>query len=259
MCRVRWDGHLSDWFLVTAGVRQGGVLSPDLYSIYVDELIHILQSSGIGCHISSTFAAALFYADDMCILAPSMKGLQRLLIICGQYCARWDIGLNAKKTKNMFFGKKLAPVHKLTLNSAEIEWVHEWKYLGFILRSGPRFSCSVKEKLKSFYRSLNGILRVEGRSDDMILLRLIETHCLPILTYGVEVIHLTQRDERRSLRVAYNSVFRKIFGYRIFESVSNLQHSLGRQTWEELVERSCRNFLRRAQSCPSGTLVRCFC
>ena len=90
----------------SAGVRQGGVLSPDLYSIYVDELIHILQSSGIGCHISSTFAAALLYADDMCILAPSMKGLQRLLIICGQYCERWDIGLNAKKTKNMFFGKK---------------------------------------------------------------------------------------------------------------------------------------------------------
>ena len=159
----------------------------------------------------------------------------------------------------MFFGKKLAPVHKLTLNSAEIEWVNEWKYLGFILRSGSRFSCSVKEKLKSFYRSLNGILRVEGRSDDMILLRLIETHCLPILTYGVEVIHLTQRDERRSLRVAYNSVFRKIFGYRIFESVSNLQHSLGRKTWEELVETYRRNFLRRAQSCPSGTLVRCFC
>ena len=259
MCRVRWDGHLSDWFCVTAGVRQGGVLSPDLYNIYVDDLIQILRSSGIGCHISSTFAAALFYADDMCILAPSMKGLQKMLIICGEYCEKWDIGLNAKKTKNMHFGKKLEPTHKLMLNGAEIEWVLEWKYLGFVLRSGRTFSCSVKDKLKSFYRSLNGILRVEGKSDAMILLSLIETHCLPILTYGMEVIHLTQQDERRSLRVAYNAIFRKIFGYRIFESVTNLQHSLGRQTWEELIESSCRNFLRRAQSCPNTSLVRCFC
>ena len=259
MCRVRWDGHLSDWFLVTAGVRQGGVLSPDLYNIYVDDLIHILRSRGIGCHVASTFAAALFYADDMCILAPSMKGLQKMLIICGEYCEKWDIGLNAKKTKNMFFGKKLDPKWKLKLNGAEIDWVPEWKYLGVTLKSGVRFGCSVKEKIQSFYRSLNGILRVEGRSDDLILLGLIESHCIPILTYGMEIIHVAQRDERRSLRVAYNSVFRKIFGYRVFESVTNLQHALKRQTWEELIDTRSRNFLRRLQSCPSGSLVRCFC
>ena len=74
-----WDGTYSDWFPVLAGVRQGGVLSPDLYSIYVDELIKKLQRSGIGCHVAHIFAAAIFYADDMCILAPSLKGLQRLL------------------------------------------------------------------------------------------------------------------------------------------------------------------------------------
>ena len=159
----------------------------------------------------------------------------------------------------MFFGKKLEPIWKLKLNGAEIDWVPEWKYLGVTLKSGVRFGCSVKDKIKSFYRSLNGILRVEGRSDDLILLGLIEAHCIPILTYGMEVIHVSQRDERRSLRVVYNSVFRKIFGYRVFESVTNLQHALKRQTWEELIDGRCRNFLLRAQSCPSGTLTRCFC
>ena len=44
------------------------------------------------------------------------------------------------------------------------------------------------------------------------------------------------RDERRSLRVAYNAIFRKLFGYRDFESVTNLQHALGCPTWDELVE-----------------------
>ena len=77
---------------------------------------------------------------------------------------------------------------------------------------------------------------MEGRSQDMVLLRLIEAHCVPILTYGMEIIHVSNRDEKRSLRVAYNSLFRKLFGYRQFESVTNLQHSLGRHTWEELIE-----------------------
>ena len=49
-CRVLWDGAYSDWFPVLAGVRQGGVLSPDFYGLYVDELIAILIASGVGCY-----------------------------------------------------------------------------------------------------------------------------------------------------------------------------------------------------------------
>ena len=252
-------GYLGDWFFIFAGVRQGGVLSPDLYNIYVDELICIIQKSGVGCHISRTFAACIFYADDMCVLSPSLKGLQRLLDICSTYCADWDIGLNAKKTKNMLFAKNIEINFCPSLNAIPIEWVSEWKYLGVVLKSGPKFGCSVRERVKSFYRSLNSILRIEGRSDDMILLKLIESHCVPILTYAIEIVKVWNRDESRSLRVAYNSVFRKIFGYRSYESVTTLQHSLKRKTWEELVDSRHAGFLARAKSCDSSSLVRAFC
>ena len=60
MCHVRWNGVYSEWFAITAGVRQGGVLSPDFYGIYDDELITILQKSGIGCYVRGVFAACLF-------------------------------------------------------------------------------------------------------------------------------------------------------------------------------------------------------
>ena len=66
---------------------------------------------------------------------------------------------------------------------------------------------------------------------------------------------VTNRDERRSMRVAYNSIFRKIFGYRRFESVSALQHALGRLTWEELIENRKQGFFRRARLCERDTLV----
>ena len=159
----------------------------------------------------------------------------------------------------MIFGKPTSINFKPSLSGSPIEWVSEWKYLGVVLKSGRSFGCSVVDKVKSFYRSLNSILRVEGRSQDMVLLNLIEAHCVPILAYGIETIVVADRDERRSLRVAYNSIFRKIFGYRHFESVTNLQHSLRRHTWEELVEARQTSFARRASACASESLVRAFC
>ena len=156
----------------------------------------------------------------------------------------------------MFFGKKTEFGFRPTLNGSQITFESKWKYLGVVLRSGTRFGCSIVERVKSFYKSLNSILRVEGRSNDMVMLRLIEAHCIPILCYAIEMTDVANRDERRSLRVAYNAVFRKLFGYRVFESVSNLQHALGRPTWEELVMKRKSGFMARARSCDDHSLVR---
>ena len=231
-------------------------MSPDLYSIYVDDLISQLIALGKGCHILGRFAAALFYADDMALLSPSVKGLQILINLCSDYCLEWDIKLNAKKSKNLVFGKGLAPNYLIKLNGDDIPWEAKWPYLGIQLKSGASFNCCIKEKLSSFYRSLNSILRIEGRSDEIVLLRLLEAHCLPVLTYGIETIHVSNRDERRQLRVAYNAIFRKVFGFRYHESVTELQHSLGRDTWEELLEKRTESFHRKCLLWPTDSLVR---
>ena len=115
-CRVKWGETFSTSFSITAGVRQGGVLSPDFYCIYVDELLVKLQNSGKGCHYLGYFAAGLFYAEDMCILSPSIKGLETLLRLCEEYCIEWDIGLNAKKSRNHYFGKRKIISHDILLN-----------------------------------------------------------------------------------------------------------------------------------------------
>ena len=149
----------------------------------------------------------------------------------------------------MSFGSKKSTSYQLSLNGAAIQWAEEWKYLGVVLKSGKHFGCSVK-----FYRSLNSVLRVEGRSADMIFLWLIKTHCVPILTYAIEIVHV-DRDKRRSLRVAYNAIFRKIFSYRHFDSVTALQHRLERKTWEEVVSECQTKFVKRAKACGRNTLV----
>ena len=249
-CRVRWGDTTSEWFIIEAGVRQGGVLSPVFYCIYVDDLVAILVAVGVGCYLCGKFLSILLYADDMALLAPSLKGLQTLLQVTESYCKQWDILLNTKKTKNMFFGKKYK-LPNLVLDGKIVEWVDTWTYLGVKLRSHKNFNCSIDDKGKAFYRCANAILRIEGRSDEMVMLHLLETHCTSILTYAIEVICIADRDERRKLRVAYNSIFRRVFGYRDWESVTDLQHALGRKTWEELIESRTAKFLLSVTERPS--------
>ena len=244
-CRVRWGDSYSAWFDVIAGVRQGGILSPDFYCIYIDDLVEILKRLGIGCYLRSVFLSVLLYADDMALVSPSLRGLQTLLKACEEYCNRWDICLNPKKTKNVAFGSSISNLCPLSLDGKKLEWVESWKYLGVTLQSHHFFNCAIDERLRSFYRCLNAILRIEGRSNELVMLQLLEAHCLPILTYAIEVVHVADPDVRRKLRVAYNAIFRKIFQYRYTESVSELQNFLSRPTWEELLERRLSKFRQK--------------
>ena len=58
MC-VRWCNTLSDPFSCANGVKQGGVLSPLLFSVYMDELLGRLSRSGVGCPIDEEFVGGI--------------------------------------------------------------------------------------------------------------------------------------------------------------------------------------------------------
>ena len=156
----------------------------------------------------------------------------------------------------MYFGKRIGIGHQICLNGKLVEWADSWVYLGVTLKSSSIFNCSILEQVKKFYRRANGIFRIEGRSNDTIMLCLMEAHCVPILTYGIEIVHVIDRDEKRQLRVAYNSLFRKLFGYRWCESVSGLQGFLGRPTWEQLVEKRVAGFEKRIRDSEANDLAR---
>ena len=80
------------------GVKQDGVLSPIFFTIYINKLLLILRTTGIGCHIGSAYIGALSYANDITLLCPSVRGLNEMIVLCCEYAKQYDIMFNPKKT-----------------------------------------------------------------------------------------------------------------------------------------------------------------
>jgi len=81
------------------GVKQGAVLSPILYCVYVNDLLLILSKAGVGCFIGLHFVGELAYADDLVLLAPTTSVMPKLLAICEDYAREYSISFNALKSK----------------------------------------------------------------------------------------------------------------------------------------------------------------
>ena len=100
---VRWGSAFSDFFLVNNGVRQGGILSPLLFNVYINELSESLSKLPVGCFCGNTVVNHLMYADDIVLFAPSAKGLQKTINVCYAYGCDNDIIFNSSKSQVMFF------------------------------------------------------------------------------------------------------------------------------------------------------------
>jgi len=96
---VEWNGAYSQWFDVRNGVKQGGVLSPVLFCVYIDGLLNALSASGVGCHIGYMFVGALAYADDIVLVSPTAHGMRSMLKMCEDYAMDFDVVFNGSKSK----------------------------------------------------------------------------------------------------------------------------------------------------------------
>ena len=94
----------SSVFSIKNGVRQGAVLSPTLFNIYIDDIQEKLNNSGFGCRIEDLYVGCYAYADDISLIAPSREALQEMINICSRYFNEHGIKISTnhdiRKTQN---------------------------------------------------------------------------------------------------------------------------------------------------------------
>ncbi len=110
------------------------MLSPLLYTVYADELMKRLEMSGLGCYIGHIFDGALCYVDDMELLSPTRKGLQKMFDVCKEFGIEFDVNYNEKQTVAICCSRSKEMIQfDVYLNNKKLQCVDKVKHLGTTL------------------------------------------------------------------------------------------------------------------------------
>ncbi len=242
---VKWGNITSSYFYVSNGVRQGGILSPYLFALYVNDLSEILNRSNVGLYICNNPVNHIYYADDLCIMASSPAGLQDLLNICSRYATENDIVFNHKKSMCVVFKpdkfKLICP--DICLDGATVDYIENAKYLGVILNNKCRDDNDIQRHLRGFYARSNTLIRKFYNCTTEVKLTLFQSYCLPSYCSHLWVNY--NNSSYSKIRIAFNNVYRRILGFSKFDSASQMYVSHNIDNFDAYMRKNIHGFMKR--------------
>ena len=123
----QWEDARSDNFKIFNGVKQVGVLSPLLFTLYIDQLFQRLKQLGYGCHVCMTLCRSVWLCRQLC---PSIYCLKEMVNFCEQFADEYDISFNLSKSKLMGFNLSRPLDTPIVLNGQKVEDVDNDSHLG---------------------------------------------------------------------------------------------------------------------------------
>ena len=185
------NGKLTDWFDVQVGLRQGCVLSPILFDIFVNSLAEELKAKRYGVKFGMSALSILLFADDIVLCASSAEELQSMIKHVQEYCGKWRCDVNVKKTEVVVFGgTKRDQSHEFIMNGAALKQVPGYKYLGLDFYMGLRWSKTMKrlrDKARAKVSSALGMANTTGLLNVEYGVQIWKSLIRPVLEYGAEL------------------------------------------------------------------------
>lgn len=185
---VRWKNCHSSVHGMKNGVKQGGILSPKMFILYLDDLFVKLKSSGLGCHINGEYCGILGYADDLTLLATSKEELGKMLEICVQFAKEFDLLFNPSKSTFLVFSTTEENTG-ISFDGMYIKNVQSVKHLGHVVNS--QGSVNVDKILSEYTVKVNAICNTFKHLPFDVLYRLGRLNCFNL--YGCELWRLSKK------------------------------------------------------------------
>ena len=210
MMQVRWGEILSKQFPVGNGVKQGGVLSPVLFTVYIDNLLKTLKQRNIGSKIGNSYLGVFGYADDLTLLCPSLTGLKEMLNTCEAYAKDYNILFNAKKSKLMYFGRNNINTNNMMSmsNGTRIDFVEQCTHLGTIIYSDIRRK-NVDFAVNDLFMRTNNLMADFSYTHSSTLSVLYNSYCMNV--YGSQLWCFNDHKSINRFYVAWRKTIRRIW------------------------------------------------
>ena len=214
-CSVTVNGNMTNWFKVHTGVRQGCLLSPCLFNLFLEFVMKDIRNLDGGIQMGDVHINNIRYADDTTLMDLVFEKLQHTTTQLEMSCSRWGMKINPTKCKVMS-----SDTRDITINNTVAEKVDEFVFLG---SSVPSVEADVKRRTRlaswAFGRLKNTIWSNQGISRSLKI-RIYKALILPIATYGSETWTLRQADKYR-LETFEMRCLRIILGVRLMDKVRN--------------------------------------
>ena len=251
---VKWQNVISKGFNPTCGLRQGSVISPILFNVYINELSVSLNRIKSGCIFNNVLINNIIYADDIALLAPSWKGLQKLIYNCELFGYSFNVDFNTNKSKCMIFNQKpIVNVDNFSLNGSDLEFVNNFKYLGVTLNNEMNDDAHIETLYKKLCCKSNIISRKFNLCSYNVKNELFRTYCTNLYSFGL--IAKFKISSFKKLKICYNNSFRIIHNLPRHCSASQMFISSRLLSFDELWRLSQRRILETSQMSKNSLIV----
>ena len=145
---VRVADDESELAEIGRGVRQVCLLSPLLFSIYVEAMmIKAMEDIDEGVKVGGKLLRDIRFADDQAVVADSEKGLQEIMDKLVEVGRKYDMEINVKKTKTMRMSKRDGSVVNIVIEGRNVEQVKKFRYLGAMITEDGRCDVEIKTRI----------------------------------------------------------------------------------------------------------------
>ena len=184
------NGGLTSEITINQGVKQGCVLSPTVFNLYMSDFEPSLKNStsAEGPSLGDTNVTCILWADDILMLSESARGLQNQMAFLERYSEANQLQVNIKKTKWIHFNKKgIFCKQSIIYQNECLEQIDNFSYLGFLVNNKGNVSNGIKNlqerAMKAYFKMKNAMHESIFRSPK-VAFRLFDSILKPILLYA---------------------------------------------------------------------------
>ena len=221
---VRIDNEKTEWVKIERGVRQGCVLSPDIFSLYSQRVMDEIEELE-GVRVGGRNVSCIRYADDTVLIADTNQKLQELTTALDEECRRKGLRINFAKTEVMGITKRRGRVDvEVNLQQRRVKQVDTFKYLGCTVGESAN---SEKEIIKRIGMAKTAFAKLKSVLTNLSVgigtrVRILRCYVWATLTYGCEAWTI-RKDLEKRLEAAEMYFYRRMMRIPWTARVTNVE------------------------------------